>query len=254
MSSREFPESSKLRAIVAIYFIFSGALLLILTVLGGLVFFPLCCSLLWLVSGFVWLSRPSVAARICAFPVLATSAGFRWALLPSLREHVRRPVTWVDVLAALCVVVALTLVVIAIWKTARTFAPLAITLVFMVAAFFADRGLINETAVHTFPMKWTVDDSAPWGHVDFDKTKGPPIVLYREYDGGYCFDVLYSDELRRKLIEINKPSVRVIYSSYKDFGRERGYNLVSVEGLIFTQGGREVRPGYTYGGSTQRVD
>ena len=227
---------------------------MILTVLSGLVFFSLCCSLLWLISGFVWLARPSVAARLCAFPVLGISAGFRWVLLPSVREQIKRPITWLDVLAALCVLLALALVVITIWKTARTFIPFVISLVFLVAAFFADRGLVNETAVHTFPMKWTVDGSAPWGHVDFDKKKGPPVVLYREYERGYCFDVLYSDELRRRLIESNKPSVMVEYVAYKDFGRERGYNLVSVEGLVFNQGGREVRPGYAYGGGSTGDD
>ena len=254
MPSGQFPELSKLRTISALYFIFSGTLLLIWMVLGGLAFFTLCCSLLWLVSGFVWLARPSVAARLCAFPVLGIGSGFRWVLLPSLRERVKRPITWLDLLPVLCVVIAFALVAITIWKTSRTFIPFVISLVFMVAAFLADKGFIDVTAVHSFSMKWTIDGSAPWGRVDFDKEKGPPVVLYRENDGGYCFDVMYSDELKRKLVESNKPSVMVVYASYKDFGRERGYNLVSVEGLFFNQGGREVRPGYAYGGSTQRVD
>jgi hypothetical protein len=255
MPSREFPESSGLRTFVALYFIFSGTLLLILTVSSGLVFFTLCCSLLWTVSGFIWLSRPSAAARICAFPVLGIGAGFRWLLLPSLREHFGRPITWLDVLPLCCVVIALALVVITIRKTAGTPVPVAISLVLMVAGFFADRGMIIDQAdVHSFSMKWTVDGSAPWSHVDFDAKKGPPIVLYREYARGYCFDVLYSEELRRRLIESNKPTVMVEYTVLRDFGRERGYNLVSVDGWVFSQGGREVRPGYAGGGSTQRAD
>lgn len=251
----EFPRSSALRGIVAFYFILSGAGLLTLIVLGGLVFFTLCCSLLWTVSGFVWLSRPSLAARMCAFPVLGIGWGFRWLPLPSLREHFGRPTRWLDVLPLCCVVIALALVVITIRKTAGTTVPLAISLVLMVAGLVADRGMIIDQAdAHSFSMKWTVDGSAPWGHVDFDAKKGPPIVLYREYERGYCFDVLYSEELRRRLIESNKPTVMVEYMALRDFGRERGYNLVSVDGWVFNQGGREVRPGYAYGGSTQRAD
>jgi hypothetical protein len=103
-------------------------------------------------------------------------------------------------------------------------------------------------------MKWTVDGSAPWGHVDFDAKKGPPIVVYREYDQGYCYDVLYSEELRRRLMESNKASVMVEYTVLRDFGRERGYNLVSVDGLVFSQGGREARPGYVGGGAARMGD
>src|ERR1700690_2333274 len=110
MPSGQFPESSKLRTIFALYFILSGTLLLIWMALGGLAFFPLCCSLLWLVSGFVWPSRPSVAARLCSFPVLGIGSGFRWVLLPSLREQFKRPITWLDVLPVLCLVITLTLV------------------------------------------------------------------------------------------------------------------------------------------------
>lgn len=153
-----------------------------------------------------------------------------------------------------CVLIALALVAITIWNTAGPPVPVAISLVLMVAAFFADRGMIDQADVHSFSMKWTVNGSAPWGHVDFEAKRGPPIVLYRDYERGYCFDVLYSEELRRRLIESNKPTVMVKYTALRNFGRERGYNLVSVDGWVFNQGGREVRPGYAYGGSTQRAD
>lgn len=254
MSSREFPGSPASRTIVALYIISSATLLLIVTVLGGLAFFTLCCSLLWAVSGFLWLSRPSFAARMCVFPALGIGAGFRWVLWPSYREHFGRPATWLDALPLLCVVIALALVVITIWKTAGTFVPFGISLVFMFTAFAADRALIDQAEVHSFSMKWTVDGSAPWGHEDFDEKKGPPIVLYREYDQGYCYDVLYSDELKRRLIESNKPSVMVEYTVFRDFGRERGYNLRSVDGLVFSQGGREVRAGYAHGGVVKTGD
>jgi hypothetical protein len=45
------------------------------------------------------------------------------------------------------------------------------------------------------------------------------------------------------LIASNKPFITVEYNAFSDFGKARGYNIHSVDGLIFNEGDRTVRSG-----------
>ena len=148
-------------------------------------------------------------------------------------------------------VIALALVVTTIRKTSvRKATPLLmISFSLVLAAFMVEKVGVNKTKVLTYSMNWTADGTAPWGHEDFDAKDGPPVVLFRRYGQGYCYDVFHSAELRRRLIESNKPQVNVEYGVTSDFGRERGYNVRSVDGLVFTdRQDHAVRPGEGAGG------
>jgi hypothetical protein len=214
-------------------------------------FLYLCCSILWLIFGFVWLVRPSFAARLSIFPVLGIAVLMAPLFLPPYRKHVEpSPIFWFYGLQAVFAALALTLVVTTIRKTSvRNATPIIISFSLVLTAFVVEKAGVNKTEVRTYSMNWTADGTAPWGHEDFDKKDGPPVVLYRRYGQGYCYDVFHSAELRRRLIESNKSQVQVEYGVTSDFGRERGYTIRSVDGLVFTDGeDHQVRLGQGAGG------
>jgi hypothetical protein len=250
MPPSEFPKSAWLRTVIASFFILSGAFMSLMTVAGwGLLY--VCCSALWLICGFVWLVRPSFAARLNAFPVLTIVVLIAALFLPPYKKPVEPdPIFWLYGLQVFSAATALALVVTTIRKTTvRKRTPILISFGLVLAAFVVDKAAVNKTELRTYSMNWTADGTAPWGHADFGERDGPPVVLYRRYGQGYCFDVFYSPELRRKLIESNQPLVNVEYGVTSDFGRERGYNVRSVDGLVFTdKKDRQVRPGEGPGG------
>jgi hypothetical protein len=97
-------------------------------------------------------------------------------------------------------------------------------------------------------MNWSANGVAPWGDVERNEKGETPILLYRNVDGGYCFDALFSSELKSQLRESNKSPVHVEYNVFSDFGHRRSYNIRSVDGLIFNEGLKPVRSGEGYGG------
>ena len=87
------------------------------------------------------------------------------------------------------------------------------------------------------------------GEVERNAKGETPVVLYRKVAGyGYCYDAVFSPELKSRLVAANKQAIDVAYDLFSDFGQKRGYNLRSVDGLLFNEGERPVRPGEGYGG------
>jgi hypothetical protein len=168
-------------------------------------------------------------------------------LVPAL-PHFRQldSIYW---LLVLCTAIALTLIAVAFQQTeARNITALAISFSLVLTAFAVDRLFTDKVAVHSYSMRWSADGIAPWGQVQTDEKNDPPVVLYRMIGNAYCYDALFSADLKHKLIESNKPFVTVEYNVFSDFGRERSYNIRAVDGLVFNAGSRVVRPGDSYGG------
>lgn len=212
----------------------------------------LICSILWIVSGFLWFSNPAFAARLAALPVGCIAVLCAAPLLyHPYRQHLEwSPIFWFYGSQALCIIIALALVVMAIRNTSfQTFKPFIISFGVILVGFVVDQAFVGRTDVRSYSMNWTSDGTAPWGPIDFDRKNGPPIILYRQSGTGYCFDLIYSSELRQRLIESNEPLAKVEYGVTSDFGRERGYNIRSVNGLIFVdRHNRQVRSGQGPGG------
>src|ERR1700722_17494438 len=117
MPPSEILQTARLRIMVALFFILSGAFMSLMTVMGwGLLY--LCLSTLWLIFGFVWLVRPSFAARLCVFPVLGIAVIMAPLFLPPYRKHTElSPILWFYGLQVVFAVIALALVVTTIRKT-----------------------------------------------------------------------------------------------------------------------------------------
>lgn len=243
MAAHAFVESRLVRVSLGLFFCLSGALAILLLLLGAPSFWYLPCAILWTACGFVWMIRPSLAAGLSVFPVLAIAVMVVEAL-PGFRQT--------DVLyrvLLLCVVVGLILIG-ATFRSSETrrVIPVAISLGLVLLAFVVDRTFTNKLAIHTYSMNWSTSGSAPWGNVQLDEKGQPPVVIYRSVGGGYCYDAIFSPELKAKLTASGKTAVNVEYNVFSDFGRERGYNIHSVDGLVFNDGSRSVRSSESYGG------
>jgi hypothetical protein len=236
-------QSVWVRIVLAVFFSLSGALAMLLLLLGTPSFWYLPCAVLWTLSGFVWLIRPSLAAGLSIFPVLGITV-MAVQTLPNFRQT--------DTsykLLLLCVVIALVLVAVSFRKrAARRIIPAAVSFSLVLAAFLVDRGFTDKLAIHAYLMNWSANGVAPWGRVETDEKGESPVVIYRSVNGGYCYDAIFSSELKARLTGSNKTAVTVEYNIFSDFGHARGYNVRSVDGLIFNVGYRPLHSGESYGG------
>jgi len=152
-------------------------------------------------------------------------------------------------LLLLCVVIALTLIAFTFRnREARRIVPAAISFSLVLTAFLIDRGFTNKLSIHSYSMNWSVNGIAPWGHVETDEKGESPVVVYLNTNGGYCYDAIFSPELKARLSASNKPVVTVEYNIFSDFGHKRSYNIHAVDGLVFNVGGQPLRSGERYGG------
>jgi hypothetical protein len=63
------------------------------------------------------------------------------------------------------------------------------------------------------------------------------VVLYRSgHNGVVCFDGFHSKELHERLSSKNGQPVTVEYDTFSDFGKVRGYNVRSVDGIMLATG------------------
>jgi hypothetical protein len=98
-------------------------------------------------------------------------------------------------------------------------------------------------------MSIALDGKAPWGEVGPEWDDGtPPLVLYREVNGSYCYTAFKSQELRERLAQKRSDTVTVQYNVFSDFGRIRSYNVRSVDGVILHDGEHVVKDAERFGG------
>jgi hypothetical protein len=85
------------------------------------------------------------------------------------------------------------------------------------------------------PMALT---EAPWDSAD-------ALVLYRTgRNGVICFDGFHSKDLHDRLLPKNGQPVTVEYDTFSDFGKMRGYNVHSVDGIVLVNGYHVSRDDY----------
>jgi len=131
---------------------------------------------------------------------------------------------------------------------------MAISFSLVLTAFAVDRLFTDKVEVHSYLMNWSANGITPWGRIDADAKGDLPVVVYRKLKESYCFDALYSAELTAQLTASNKPVITVDYNVFRDFGRERSYNIRSVDGMVFNNGLRTVRPEEGYSGRSGSGD
>jgi hypothetical protein len=231
-------ESRFFRISAATYFILAGILFMFTTSLGGpSLWYFICASVLFLV-GPIWLWRPDFAAGLSLVPVLGLVLIFKVCT------------------GAFCIVLALVLAgtvmfifVVYRKRSGQKLIPLMISLIIVLSAIATDKLFTNINKIVVFQMNWTDDGHAPWGDVGPITDGGQPVVvLYRRVVDSYCYDAVYSSELRDALRVAGRDPVPVEYNTFHDFGKLRSYNIRSVGGVLLNEGQKAIRPANTSGG------
>lgn len=127
--------------------------------------------------------------------------------------------------------------------------PAVVSCCFVISAFTVDKRFTNRVSNKTYQMYVAIDGHAPWGDVGAQgSNRSAPIVLFRRFGNGYCYDSFQSDELRKRLSAQKSQTVPVVYNIFSDFGEERSFNVRSVDGLLLAEGQRVVRDWERTGG------
>jgi hypothetical protein len=233
-----------LRAFGAPLFIIGGALLILMSALGAapsMWYFFCYCALP--AVGIVWLWRPSLAAALSIGPLVSLVALMGY--IPGMWASSR---SW-----AACVILGLiaaaALVVGALRGFRKWQLPVVLSLAFVTSAFATDRLFTHKTSIRSYQMYVAVNGHVPWGDVGPQWSGGSlPVVLYRSVGDGYCYDAFQSEELRQRLSSKDGRTVEVEYNIFSDFGKERSYNVRSVDRLLLNDGQRTVRDFERFGG------
>jgi hypothetical protein len=233
-----------LRAVGASLFIIGGCLLILMSAVGAapsLWYFFCYCALPLI--GALWVWRPSLAAALSIGPLISIVALLQYAsgMWVSSRN-------WVAVVIA-GLLAAAVLVVAALREFHNWRVPLILSIAFVTCAFATDRLFTNKLTVRTYPMYVAINGHAPWGEVGPEWSDNSlPVVLYRRVGDNYCYDAFQSEELRQRLSTKDGRSVNVEYNIFSDFGKERSYNVRSVDGLLLNDGQHTVRDFERFGG------
>jgi len=233
-----------LRVIGALLFIGGGGGLTLMSLVGAAPsfwYFPCFCALP--IVGFIWIWRPPLAAALSIGPLISVGAlllyvSGMWAFSRG----------WAG-----AVVVGLTTALVLVVAALRGFPswrlPVIVSLAFVSITFATDRLFTNKTTVRTYQMYVALNGHAPWGEVGPEWSDGSAaIVLYRRVGSSYCYDAFQSEELRQRLAPKDSHTVTVEYNIFSDFGKERSYNVRSVDGLLLAKGQQTVRDFERFGG------
>lgn len=226
------------RIVAGTLFTIGGMCLTLALLLGtpSFWYFPCVCALIPL--GFVWwFCQPPLAAALSVGPLVAAAALLRFV-----------SGTWFAILAG-CLITAVAFVLLALRDSRRWKIPLIISLAYLATAFCTDRLFTSKVKVKTFQMSVALDGKVPWGKVSPEWDDGtPPLVLYRDVNGSYCYTAFRSQELRERLAQKRSDAVRVEYNVFSDFGRTRSYNVRSVDGVLLHDGEHVVKDAERFSG------
>lgn len=242
-------ESWWVRTPVGIFFLASGVWFIAILSLQAPSFWYWVCAILWAACGVAWLVKPSVAVGLSAFPALGMTGVVGWGAAAVVHGRM----TFSGWLAVTVLVWAVGLAVILVSlrdRRTRRVWTFAVSLGLVLVSFAVDRLFTNKVEVRTLTMQWSADGATPWSdEVERGEHGEIPVVLYLKVKGGYCYDAVFSPELKARLMQEGKPTATVEYNLFRDFGTEHGYNIRSVDGLLFSAGRRAGRPNESgYGG------
>jgi hypothetical protein len=233
-----------LRIIGALLFIIGGGALTLMSLAGAapsLWYFLCFCALP--IVGIIWIWRPPLAAGLSIGPLI--SVGALLVYVSGMWAFSR--------MSAAAVIVGLTTAIVLVVTALRGFPswrlPVVASLAFVSITFATDHLFTNKTTVRTYQMYVAVNGHAPWGEVGPERSDGSaPVVLYRRVGNSYCYDAFQSEELRQRLAPKDGHTITVEYNIFSDFGKERSYNVRSIDGLLLANGQHIVRDFERFGG------
>jgi len=119
-----------------------------------------------------------------------------------------------------------------------------IVIVVLVACAFVGYSLFIDRVVRrTYQARVALDGKEPFGPIH--PSDPDSVILYRKGRNGVtCFDAFSSKELHERLSHQNGQLVTVEYDTFNDFGKVRGYNVHSIDGIILANGYHVFRPDF----------
>ena len=98
--------------------------------------------------------------------------------------------------------------------------------------------LVHRQYVTQATLPYTLDGSTPWGSETRRDADGhPPVLIYtRDSPSTYCFDAIFYEPLRQRLLASRPASVRVEYGHFRNFFLEPNYNVQSIDGVVLADG------------------
>jgi hypothetical protein len=227
-----------MRVLAGTLFTIGGAFLTLMSLVGAPSFWYVPCACAFVPLGFVWwFCQPCLAAALTVGPLVSVVASLRYTSS-----------MWLAILAA-CLIAAVIFIVAALRNGRGWKLPLFVSIAYLASAFCTDRLFTDRVSVKTFQMGVALDGRAPWGEVGPEWPDGTmPIVLYRRVGTSYCYTAFKSQELHDRLAQEHGDTVTVEYNVFSDFGRERGYNVRSVDDVILANGKRVIKDAERFGG------
>jgi hypothetical protein len=118
-------------------------------------------------------------------------------------------------------------------RAPRWLLTLTVLIVCLVAVYLR---FIDRAGRKTYQASVALDGKDPLFTTDL--WNGPDaVVLYRTgRNDVICFDAFHSNELHDRLSAKNGQLVTVEYDTFSDFGKVRGYNVHSIDGIILANG------------------
>ena len=179
--------------------------------------------------GILWMRRPALAAALSVGPLLGIASSISMPIagpgeVSPLLVAAFITICIVVPFAALLAGVFLLLTALRDWRRWRL--PLALSFTFVAASFAAGRLFLDVNTVRTYKMHFSLDGK----QLDLELPKGY-IAVYRSVGNGYCFDEINSQKLHDRLASEPGDEVMVQYEITSDFGRVRGYNVLTVDGI-----------------------
>jgi hypothetical protein len=147
---------------------------------------------------------------------------------------------------------AIVICVVVLARRGAAWRPIFVSVAIILVSFVVEREFTNKLEIRSVEMSWSVDGKTPWASETQLDSKGlTPVIVYAKVDGGYCYDAVFSEALKQKLLQVGQSKIAVEYNEFKDFGRERGYNVRSIAGIRFNDDHRSlVADGEEYGGTS----
>ena len=94
-----------------------------------------------------------------------------------------------------------------------------------------DYKCVDKLVIDSLRAHWSTSGEAPWGTAERDENGSVPVVLWLPVPGRYCYDAVFSKELRERLAALHATTVDVDYNVLSDFGWPRRYTVRAVSGI-----------------------
>jgi hypothetical protein len=118
-----------------------------------------------------------------------------------------------------------------------------VIVVFVGCAVIGYDVFIDRVVRRSYQAHIALDGKEPFGPV-YPSAPDSVILYRRGRNGVTCFDAFRSKELHDRFSPKNGQLVTVEYDTFTDFGKVRGYNVHSIDGLILGNGYHVSRPDF----------